>query len=109
MFVVPCLYVLYVVPMNAERGEAKTLLSHFVLDLVLRRRRGVGAQGQQQQGRCYLTIHLLCSCMFVFATTGYGGLDHVLASGEKVNILVMDNEVRFHACISLSVLCSRIS
>ena len=30
---------------------------------------------------------------------GYGGLDHVIASGEDVNILVLDTEVYSNTCL----------
>jgi pyruvate-ferredoxin/flavodoxin oxidoreductase len=76
-----------------ENGEKTTEVSKAVVDVL------AGNDAEYAKTILSLKKYLAKKSVWVFGgdgwayDIGYGGLDHVLASGEDVNVLVMDTEV----------------
>jgi pyruvate-ferredoxin/flavodoxin oxidoreductase len=78
---------------NKNNSEASVTASKKVLDVI------TGSKSKYATDILALKQYLIKKSIWVFGgdgwayDIGYGGLDHVMASGEDVNVLVMDTEV----------------
>ena len=78
---------------NKNDGEASVIASKKVLDAI------AGSNSEYAKEISKLKQYLVKKSIWAFGgdgwayDIGYGGLDHVMASGQDVNVLVMDTEV----------------
>ena len=76
-----------------NNGEASVIASKKVLDAI------AGSKSEYAKEIIKLKQYLVKKSIWIFGgdgwayDIGYGGLDHVMASGQDVNVLVMDTEV----------------
>ncbi|MBE5735707.1 MAG: 4Fe-4S dicluster domain-containing protein, partial [Clostridiales bacterium] len=93
---------------NSDNAEIKALIDKYFAETTTATKRSIGKEiiakiedNSDQLSKDIVTLrdHFAKDSMWIIGgdgwayDIGYGGLDHVLASGENVNILVLDTEV----------------